>query len=86
MTTSFDVEDCEVKYINPPNYPNFYIARCGNTTTTTWQQKTGKSTTTYGAINVESADELRQRLTEVEARDRALAKLSPEDRKVLGIK
>ena len=81
-----DVEGCQVKYIDPPNSPNFYIARCGSTTTTTWQQQNGKSTTTYGAINVESESDLRNRLAEVEARDKALAKLSPEDKKALGLK
>lgn len=86
VRNTFEVDGCQVKYIDPPNLPNFYIARCGNTTTTTWKQQSGKTSTTYGAINVESADDLRQRLNEVEARDKAMAKLSAEDKKALGIK
>lgn len=83
---TFEVDGCQVKYVDPPNLPNFYIARCGNTSTTTWRQQQGKTTTTYGAINVESADELRKRLDEVEARDKALSKLSDADKKALGLK
>lgn len=83
---TFEVEGCQVKYIDPPGTPNFYIARCGNTTTTTWQQQNGKSTTTYGAINVESSDDLRKRLAEVEAREKALSKLTDEEKKALGVK
>lgn len=86
ITRVFEVDGCEVKYIDPPNLPNFYIARCGNTTTTTWKQQQGKSTTTYGAITVESTADLRKRLAESEARDKAMAKLSPEDKQALGIK
>ena len=87
VRNTFQADGCEVKYIDPPGLPNFYIARCGNTTTTTWQQSNGKSTTTYAAVTVDvSADDLRKRLAEVEARDKALAKLSAEDKKALGIK
>lgn len=83
---TFEVDGCQVKYIDPPSLPNFYIARCGNTTTTTWKQQQGKTSTTYGAINVESADDLRRRLAEVEARDKALAKLTDEEKRALGVK
>jgi len=86
VRNTFEVDGCQVKYIDPPNLPNFYIARCGNTTTATWQQSNGKSTTTYGSVTVDTTDELRKRLADAEARDKALAKLSPEDRKALGIK
>lgn len=86
VRNTFEVDGCQVKYIDPPNLPNFYIARCGNTSTTTWKHQAGKSSTTYAAINVESTDDLRKRLSEAEARDKAMAKLSPEDKQALGIK
>ena len=86
VRNTFEVDGCQVKYIDPPNLPNFYIARCGNTTTNTWQQSNGKSTTTYATVNVDTTDELRKRLAEAEARDKALAKLTPAERQALGIK
>lgn len=86
VRNTIEVDGCQVKYIDPPNLPNFYVARCDNTTTTTWKQQTGKTSTTYGAINVESTADLRQRLADAEAREKALSKLSPEDKKALGIK
>jgi hypothetical protein len=86
IRNTFEVDGCQVKYIDPPNLPNFYIARCGNTVTNTWQQSNGKSTTTYATVNVDTTDELRKRLAESEALDKALSKLSSEDKKALGIK
>jgi uncharacterized lipoprotein YehR (DUF1307 family) len=86
VRNTFEVDGCQVKYIDPPNLPNFYIARCGNTTTNTWQQSSGKSTTTYATVNVDTTDELRKRLADAEARDKAMAKLSAEDKKALGVK
>ncbi len=86
IRNTFEVDGCQVKYIDPPNLPNFYIARCGNTSTTTWKHQAGKSSTTYSSITVESTDDLRKRLAESEARDKAMAKLSPEDKQALGIK
>lgn len=82
----FEVDGCQVKYIDPPSLPNFYIARCGNTTTNTWQQSSGKSTTTYATVNVDTTEELRKRLEAAEARDKALAKLTPAERQALGVK
>ncbi len=82
----FEVDGCQVKYMDPPNLPNFYIARCDGTSTMTWQERSGKSTITRATVNVDSADDLRKRLSEVEARDKALAKLTPEEQKALGIK
>jgi hypothetical protein len=86
IRNTFEVDGCEVKYVDPSGLPNFYIARCGGTNTVTWQERSGKSTTTRATVNVDSADDLRKRLGEVEARDKALAKLTPEERKALGVK
>lgn len=86
VKSEFEIDGCQVKYVYHPSMPNFYIARCGNTTTTTWQKQQGKSTVTEASINVDNADDLRNRLATVEARDKALAKLTADERKALGIK
>lgn len=83
---TFDVDGCEVKYIEHPHLPNFYIARCGKTVTETWQRQSGKSRITEATINVDSEEELRNRLAELETRKKALNKLSDEEKKVLGVK
>jgi hypothetical protein len=83
---TFDVDGCEVKYVEHPYLPNFYIARCGNTVTETWQRRAGKATYTEATVNVNSEEELRNRLTELETRKKALNKLSDEEKKVLGVK
>lgn len=85
IIATVEVDGCEVKYIDNPQYPNFYIARCGNTVTNTWQRRSGKTTITEASINVNSEEELRRRLAEVEARNKALKKLSDEDKKLLGV-
>ena len=80
-----EIDGCTVKYIYYEDGPNFYIARCGDTTTTTWQEQSGKQTITRATINVNDAESLRNRLSEIEARDKALAKLTAEERKILGL-
>ena len=80
-----NIDGCEVKYIDNPYGPNFYIARCGDTITNTWQRQSGKSQITEATINVNSEAELRKRLAEIEARNKALAKLSAEEKKALGL-
>jgi hypothetical protein len=80
-----NIDGCEVKYIDNPYGPNFYIARCGETVTNTWQRQSGKSQITEATINVNSEQELRKRLAEIEAKNKALAKLSPEEKKALGL-
>lgn len=79
------IDGCEVKWIDNPYGANFYIARCGETVTNTWQRQNGKSQVTEATINVNSEAELRKRLAEIEARNKALAKLSAEEKKVLGL-
>jgi hypothetical protein len=80
-----EIDGCTVKYIYYADGPNFYIARCGDTTTTTWQEQSGKQTITSAVINTNDAESLRNRLSEIEARDKALAKLTAEERKILGL-
>jgi len=79
------IDGCEVKWIDNPYGANFYIARCGETVTNTWQRQNGKSQVTEATINVNSEAELRKRLAEIEARNKALAKLSAEEKKALGL-
>jgi len=79
------IDGCEVKWIDNPYGANFYIARCGDTVTNTWQRQNGKSQVTEATINVNSEAELRKRLLEIEARNKALAKLSAEEKKALGL-
>lgn len=86
VKSEFEVDDCQVKYVYHPSMPNFYIARCGNTTTTTWQRSQGKSTITEASININNAEELRNQLIILETRDKALKKLTPEEQKALGLK
>jgi hypothetical protein len=80
------IDGCEVKYVDNPYGPNFYIARCGETVTNTWQRQSGKTQVTEATINVNSEAELRKRLAEIEARNKALAKLSDAEQKALGLK
>lgn len=85
VKAEFEIDGCNVKYVEHPRYPNFYIARCGNTVTNTWQRRAGKATYTEATINVDSEEELRKRLLEVEAKNKALAKLSADEKKALGL-
>lgn len=85
IIATVEVDGCEVKYIDNPHYPNFYIARCDNTVTNTWQRRSGKATITEATINVDVEADLRKQLAEIEARNKALKKLSDEDKKLLGI-
>ena len=80
-----NIDGCEVKYIDNPHGPNFYIARCGDTITNTWQRQNGRSQITEATINVNSETELRKRLAEIETRNKALAKLSDAEKKALGL-
>jgi hypothetical protein len=79
------IDGCEVKWVDNPYGSNFYIARCGDTVTNTWQRQVGKSQVTEATINVNSEAELRKRLAEIEARNKALSKLSAEEKKALGL-
>jgi DNA transposition AAA+ family ATPase len=80
-----NIDGCEVKWIDNPYGANFYIARCGDTVTNTWQRQSGKTQITEATINVNSEQDLRKRLAEIEARNKALAKLSAEEKKALGL-
>lgn len=87
---------CEVTFVN--RYyrdSSFYIARCGNTATSTQQfeEVQGKSRVQRTRVSIteelEAIDEQRTKLQEeaktLEKREAALAKLTPADRAALGI-
>lgn len=78
-------EGCTVKYIDNPKGYNFFIAKCpAESETTTYQRPSGK--TSYPTATVVTSESLRAKLAEVEAKEKALAKLSDEEKKLLGVK
>ena len=83
-------DGCEVKFIDR-GYHNFsfYIAKCGNTTTTTrnYTEQSGKTTVNRRSTVI--AQEIQKLETEKAAavsKERALEKLSPEEKALLGVK
>jgi hypothetical protein len=80
-----EAEGCLVKYIDNPRGYNFFIAKCpAESQTITNQRQSGKSTTTD--VTVVTSVELRKQLEKVEAKEKAMAKLSDEEKKLLGVK
>jgi hypothetical protein len=78
-------EDCVVKYIDNPKGYNFFIAKCpAASETTTYQRPQGKGSVPTAAVV--TSESLRTQLAEVEAKERALAKLTDEEKKLLGVK
>jgi len=78
-------EDCVVKYIDNPKGHNFFIAKCpAASETISWQQQQGKSS--YTTATVVTSESLRIKLAEVEAKEKALSKLTDEEKKLLGVK
>ena len=81
------VDGCQVKYVDNPKGANFFIAKCpGESVTTTHIQQNGKTQTTIPVVSTQEVDDLKKRLAEAEAKQAALNKLTPEDKKLLGIK
>jgi len=78
-------EGCTVKYIDNPKGYNFFIAKCpGTSETTTYTRPSGKSH--VPTATVVTSESLRQQLAEVEAKEKALSKLTDEEKKLLGVK
>ena len=77
-----EADGCIVKYIDNPKGYNFFIAKCpaASETITHQRPKHGPEATVMTSV------ELRKQLAEVEAKERALAKLSDEEKKLLGVK
>jgi len=77
-----EAEGCIVKYINNPKGMDFFIAKCpaeSETITTKRAKRSPEATVT-------TSTDLRKQLVEVEAKEKALAKLSDEEKKLLGVK
>jgi hypothetical protein len=78
-------EDCVVKYIDNPKGYNFFIAKCpASSETLTYQRPQGKGS--VPTATVMTSDDLRKQLAEVEAKEKALAKLTIQEKVLLGIK
>lgn len=85
-----EFDGCQVKFVNRGyEIASFYIARCGSTVTTTtnWNQRSGKSSTFRRSTVInDEIEKLQAEKAESEAREKALSKLSPAEREALGIK
>jgi hypothetical protein len=80
-------DGCDIKYIDNPKGSNFFIAKCpAASTTVTHIQQNGKSQTTIPVVTTQEVEDLEKKLADVKAKQAALSKLSPEDKKALGIK
>ena len=83
-----NVDSCHVKYVNRgQSVDSFFIARCDNTTTTTQNYSTsGKSQTPLRSTVIEiELKKLQAEKDAAEAKEKALAKLSDNERKALGL-
>ncbi len=82
-------DGCEVKFVNRYYRDHsFYLARCADTSTTTRQftEAQGKSQVGRTRVDItQHVERLQAELRELDAREQALKKLSPEERKALGI-
>lgn len=77
-------DGCTVKAIDNPKGPNFFIAKCpAASETTTYQHQQGK--TTRPLATVVTSEDLRKQLEVTEAKERAMAKLTAEEKKLLGV-
>jgi major membrane immunogen (membrane-anchored lipoprotein) len=83
-------DGCEVKFIDRGyQTQSFYLAKCNNTTTVThnWMQQNGKSTTfRRSTVITQEIEKLQAEKTAAETKEKALEKLSAEERAALGIK
>jgi hypothetical protein len=85
-----EIDGCQVKYVNRGwSVDSFFIARCGSAPTTTTTQNystTDKSHSPRRSAVIEvEMKKLQEEKDAADAKEKALAKLSPEERKTLGI-
>ncbi len=88
-----DIDGCQVKFVNRGyQADSFFIARCGDTSTTTrnYSEQQGKSSVFRRStvIEQELQEARAHEAAEAEAsrvKEQALSKLSPSERKALGI-
>ena len=83
-------DGCEVKFIDRGYHAySFYIARCGNTTTTTrnYTEQSGKTTVNRrSTVIAQEIQKLEAEKAAAVTKERALEKLSPEEKVLLGVK
>jgi major membrane immunogen (membrane-anchored lipoprotein) len=83
-------EGCEVKYIDRGyQTQSFYLAKCGNTNTVSrsWEEQHGKSRTFRRSTTItQEIEKLQVEKTAAETKEKALDKLSAEERAALGLK
>jgi hypothetical protein len=82
-------DGCTVKYVNRGwKDQSFYLARCDHTASQTmhWDERHGKSTVQRQSLVIsQEIEKLQAEKDAAETKEKAIAKLSPEERKVLGI-
>jgi uncharacterized lipoprotein NlpE involved in copper resistance len=83
-------DGCEVSFVNRGYQDNsFYMAKCpGNSTTTTrnYAVKSGKASVfKRSTVIAQEIEALQVEKTETESKEKALEKLSPAERKLLGL-
>lgn len=82
-------DDCEVKYVNRGDRDNsFFLAKCDNTQTITQQYSVSSGKSSVQQTRVSITQQIKQLQGQAEVlrlRDEALLKLTPAERKVLGI-
>ena len=83
-------DGCEVKFIDRGYHDqSFFIAKCGDTTTLTrnYTEKQGKSTVNRrSTVITQEIEKLEAEKSAVIAKERALSKLTIEEKKALGVK
>lgn len=83
-------DGCEVKYVDRGyRDSSFYIAKCGNTSTAThnYTEKSGKNTVhRRSTVITQEIEKLEAEKAEAVTKEKALEKLNPEEKKLLGIK
>ena len=82
-------DGCEVKYVDRGfREQSFYLAKCGNTSTTSrfWLEQQGKTQVTRtSTVITQDIDKLQAEKIKAEQFEQAMSKLSPQDKKALGI-
>lgn len=83
-------DGCEVKYVDRGyQVRSFFIAKCGNTTTTTrnYSEQSGKTTVfRRSTVITQEIEKLEAEKAAALTKENALSKLSDEEKKLLGVK
>jgi hypothetical protein len=83
-------DNCDVKYVDRGTSTNsFYIARCGDTSTTTnaYDEQVGKQTVFRSSVAItRDIQRLQTEKAVAESKERALEKLTPAEKQALGVK